>query len=98
MDTEDLARHCEKAWSQYAKKHNIRRYKEFFLLKLVEESGELARTFLELEGSEHRKKTPEELKKKFAGDCASVIGNALIMALYFGVDIEKTILEKFPAQ
>ena len=96
MDLKKAAEHCEKAWSAFAEKHNIKRPDEFYLFKMQEELGELVRTFLELRGCERKEKNPEELQKKFEGDCASLIGNALILALHFGVDIEKKIKEKFP--
>lgn len=98
MDLKKAAEHCEKAWSAFADKHNIKRPDEFFLFKMQEELGELVRTFLEIRGCERRENAPEELQKKFEGDCASLIGNALILALHFGVDIEKKIKEKFPVQ
>ena len=73
MDLEEAAQHCEKTWAAYAKKHNIKRdYDAFYLFKMQEELGELVRTFLEMKQSEHSKKNPEELKRKFAGDCTSV--------------------------
>ena len=99
MDLKEAAQHCERAWAQYAEKANIRREPDsFFLLKLQEELGELTRSYVETQGSEATRKTPEELKRKIQGDCVSVIGNALVMALRFGVDIEAKILEKFPVK
>ncbi|HEX2579974.1 MAG TPA: hypothetical protein VHK67_06205 [Rhabdochlamydiaceae bacterium] len=97
MDLEEAALHCEKAWSQYAKKFSIRRDDEFYFLKMQEELGELTRAFLEIRGSEKQRKTStDELKKKFAGDVASLVGNALILARHFDVDLEATIKAKFP--
>lgn len=100
MNLKEAAQHCAKAWGQYAEKFGIeRRDDEFYLLKMQEELGELVRSFLELRGSEKKRKLSEdELKKKFAGDCASLVGNALILAQHFGIDLEKTLKEKFPVQ
>lgn len=64
---------------------------------MQEELGELTRSFLELRGSEKKRKTSEdELKNKFAGDVASIVGNALILAEHFDIDLEKIIKTKFP--
>ena len=99
MNLKEAALHCDKAWGQYAEKFQIRRYDEFYLLKMQEELGELSRAFLELRGSEKQRKTsPDELKKKFAADIAVLVGNALILAHHFDVDLEATIKEKFPVE
>jgi NTP pyrophosphatase (non-canonical NTP hydrolase) len=99
MNLKEAAQHCAKAWGQYAERFQIKRTDEFYLFKMQEELGELVRAFLELRGSEKKRKlTEEELKKKFAGDCASLVGNALILAQHFGVDLEKELKEKFPVQ
>ena len=96
MNLKETALHCEKAWNQYAEKFQIHRDDEFYLFKMQEELGELTRAFLELRGSEKKSKTEEELKKKFASDVASLVGNALILALHFDVDLETDIKRKFP--
>jgi NTP pyrophosphatase (non-canonical NTP hydrolase) len=88
--------YCDNAWSQFAEKFGIRRDDEFYLFKLQEELGELSRAFLELRGSEKRHTdSMETLKKKFDEDVAVLIGNALILAKHFEVDVEKNIKEKF---
>jgi NTP pyrophosphatase (non-canonical NTP hydrolase) len=97
MNLKEMSLHCEKAWSQYAKKFGIHRDDSFYLLKMQEELGELTRAFLELRGSEKKRKpSEEELKKKLASDVASLVGNALILALHFDVDLEASIKAKFP--
>ena len=69
----------------------------FFLLKMQEELGELTRRFLEMTGGEHQTEEAGPLRREFEGDCASVVGNALILARQFGVDLESRIIEKVPA-
>lgn len=97
MTLEEAASHCERAWRSYATKHNILREPDaFFLLKIQEELGELTRHFLEMRGNEHKSVTDEKLRHEFAGDCASLVGNALILARHFRVDLSSMILEKFP--
>lgn len=96
MNLKEAALHCEAAWSQYAEENKLIRDDEFYFFKMQEELGELTRSFLELRGSERQKRDSKEaLRKKFEGDCASLIGNALILARHFGVNIENTIKEKF---
>ena len=97
MNLKDAAAHCDKAWSQYAEKHQIKRDDEFYFFKMQEELGELIRAFLELRGSEkQRKSSIEELKSRLASDITSLVGNALILSKHFEVDLEKTLKQKFP--
>ena len=97
MDINKLANHCSAAWQSFALKHGIHRPDEFYLLKLQEELGELTRSYMELKGMEKSKHNDDLAKiQQFHGDCASVIGNALIMGLHFKVDLVEKIQEKFP--
>lgn len=97
MDLKEIQLHCVKAWSQFAEKNQIHRDDPFYLFKMQEELGELTRAFLELRGSEKRRKTSmEDLKSRFASDVASLVGNALILAHHFDVDLETAIKAKFP--
>lgn len=97
MNLKEAGIHCKKAWDQYAEKFNIHRDDAFYLFKMQEELGELTRSFLELKGAEKKSRASEdELKKKFASDVASLVGNALILALHFGIDLESVIKDKFP--
>ena len=63
---------------------------------MQEELGELTRHFLEMNGNEYKSVADDKLKRKFAGDCASLVGNALVLARHFNVDLPSTIVEKFP--
>jgi len=97
MTLEEAASHCESAWSSYAAKHGISREPDaFYLLKMQEELGELTRHFLEMNGNEYKSVADDKLKRKFADDCASLVGNALVLARHFNVDLPSTIVEKFP--
>lgn len=95
MSLNEAALFCEEAWSEYAKKNNIKRDDAFYLFKMQEELGELTRSFMELRGSESTHYSLEFLKNKFEKDCASLVGNALILAQHFQVDIEIKLKEKF---
>jgi hypothetical protein len=97
MTLKDAADHCEAAWGTYASRHAIRRDSdEFYLLKVQEELGELARRYLEMTNAEHTRRDEPALRRKFEEDCASLVGNALILAKHFKVDLDKRIVEKFP--
>lgn len=99
MNLKEAAVHCDTAWGQFAKKFQINRDDEFYFLKMQEELGELSRSFLELRGSERKSESSiDELKNKFAGDIASLVGNALILAHHFDIDLEATIKRKFPIE
>jgi len=97
MTLKDAADHCEAAWSAYASRHAIRRDSdEFYFLKLQEELGELARRYLEMTNAEQTRSDGSTLRRKFEEDCASLVGNALILARHFKVDLDARIAEKFP--
>ena len=94
MELNEAAEYCETGWNAYAKAHSIDRDDSFYLLKLQEELGELTRRFLELRRQESVVDSGK-LREKFAGDCASIVGNALILARHFAVDLETHIRAKF---
>jgi hypothetical protein len=97
MTLKEAADHCETAWSAYALRHGIRRDSdEFYLLKMQEELGELSRRWLEMTKGEHTREDEPTLRRKFEGDCASLVGNALILARRFKIDLNQRIVEKFP--
>jgi len=97
MTLDEAADHCERAWAAYARRNDIDRTGDaFYFLKLQEELGELTRRFLEMTGGERRSEEGDALRRALEGDCASIIGNALILAKRFGVDLERRIAEKFP--
>lgn len=96
MKLQEAMLHCGKAWSQYAEKNNIRRDDEFYFFKIQEELGEFTRTFMELHGrASVSNLTQAELQKKFAGDVASLVGNALILAHHFDINLEAALKTKF---
>jgi NTP pyrophosphatase (non-canonical NTP hydrolase) len=92
MTLEEAADHCERAFAAYAAREGVKRDEPFYLLKLQEEMGELARHFLEL-GSD----PSAERRREFQGDCAAIVGNALILAKHHGVDLATRLKDKFPA-
>jgi len=94
MELNEAAEYCERGWNAYAMAHGIKRDDVFYLLKLQEELGELTRRFLELRKQESVGDAGK-LREKFAGDCASIVGNALILARHFAVDLETYIRTKF---
>jgi hypothetical protein len=94
MELNEAAEYCERGWNAYAMAHGIKRDDVFYLLKLQEELGELTRRFLELRKQESIGDVGR-LREKFAGDCASIVGNALILARHFGIDLEAYIRAKF---
>lgn len=96
MEIREIAVHCEKAWSEYAQQQGIQRDDHFYFFKLQEELGELVRSYLELNAMERKTCEDKKLQEKFHGDIASVIGNALILANHFHVNIENEIVKKFP--
>jgi len=97
MSLQQAADHCERAWAAYPQRNGLSRDLDaFYFLKLQEELGELTRRFLEMTGRETRDEADDALRSEFESDCASLVGNALILAQRFRVDLERRIVEKFP--
>lgn len=72
----------------YAAREGIDRDDDWFLLKLVEEVGELTQIQLARTGrSKPRGFTPTELDAKLAEECADVLGHILLFARRNGVDL-----------
>ena len=94
MELNEAAEYCETGWNAYATAHGIDRDDVFYLLKLQLELGELTRRFLELRQQESVGDA-RKLREKFAGDCASIVGNALSLARHFTVDLDTHIRAKF---
>ena len=81
----------------YGERFNVNIDQDFAILKLYEEVGEYAQAVLI-----HRKKSkPEkfksesETKEKLGEELSDIIGLAIVNADLFGIDLEKTIKQKW---
>lgn len=97
MDFKELETKVIKNAVAYGKKYNVRIDKDFAILKLYEEVGELAQAVLI-----HRKKSrPEKhvskkiAKKELGKELADVVGMAIVNAHVLGIDLEEAINNKW---
>ncbi len=95
MDIHALTEKIEKRSEAYAEKFNFERDKDWFILKLQEEVGELIQSYLMLQGKARQKgKSPEVIQDEFEGEVADVLAHVLLVARHFHVDLDKLFEEK----
>lgn len=91
-----LSEGIEQVSQTYAKKFGIERDATWFLLKLQEEVGELTQSYLMLTGNARAKgKSPEEIQAEFRKEVADVFCHTLLLARFYGIDLEKEVEEKW---
>jgi len=98
MSLEHLSEEIEQASQIYAEKFGIERDATWFLLKLQEEVGELTQSYLMLTGNARAKgKSPTEIQAEFRKEVADVFCHTLLLARFYGIDLEKEVEEKWLA-
>lgn len=98
MSLEHLSDEVEQISQIYAEKFAIERDATWFLLKLQEEVGELTQSYLMLTGKARAKgKSPEEIQAEFRKEVADVFCHTLLLARFYGIDLEKEVEEKWLA-
>jgi NTP pyrophosphatase (non-canonical NTP hydrolase) len=96
MDVDHLSQEVEQVSQRYAEKFNIERDATWFVLKLQEEVGELIQCYLILSGQARTKgKSSEEIRSEFHKEVADVFCHTLLLARFYGIDLEKEIEEKW---
>lgn len=96
MDVKYLSEEVEHVSRLYAEKFNIERDATWFVLKLQEEVGELTQSYLMLSGRARAKgKSPEEIKSELSKEVADVFCQTLLLARFYGIDLEKEVEEKW---
>lgn len=96
MNINQITEEIEEVSQKYAKKFNIDRNDDWFILKLQEELGELIQAHLMLTGRARQKdKTKVEIKRDFEKEVADVLGQILLVARHHNIDLEKVIEEKW---
>ena len=96
MNIKDLTLRVEKISQNYAKKFDIKRDDSWFVLKLQEEMGELIQSYMMLSGKGRKKgKLTDEIKHEFESEVADVLGQLLLLAKHFKVNIERIVNEKW---
>jgi NTP pyrophosphatase (non-canonical NTP hydrolase) len=96
MNIKNLTHRVEKISQNYAKIFKIKRDDSWFVLKLQEEMGELTQCYLMMSGQgRHKGKQAKELKSDFEHEVADVMGQLLLLAKHFKIDLEKVVNEKW---
>jgi NTP pyrophosphatase (non-canonical NTP hydrolase) len=96
MNIEQLSDAVERVSQAYAEKFTIERDATWFILKLQEEAGELIQSYLMLSGKARTKgKSSEEIQSEFRKEVADVFCQTLLLARFYGMDLEKEIEEKW---
>ncbi len=96
MDIKQLSEEVEQVSQIYAEKFNIERDATWFILKLQEEVGELVQYYLMLAGKARTKgKSSEEIRAEFSKEVADVFCQTLLLARFYGIDMEKEVQEKW---
>lgn len=96
MEVKQLSQEVEQVSQIYAEKFNIERDAAWFVLKLQEEVGELIQCYLMLSGKARTKgKSSEDIRAEFNKEVADVFCHTLLLARFYGIDVEKEIEEKW---
>ena len=100
MDFKDVQKYAMKNALRYGQAHGVAIDKDFSVLKLYEEVGELAQAVL----IHNKKSRPEkfvsveESKNMIAQELADVVGMCLVNAELFDIDLEEAIDKKWLAK
>lgn len=95
-NVQDLTKTLERISSEYAAKFALERDKNWFMLKLQEEVGELTQAFLaKMGGSRPKDRTVEQVQEDLAAEVADVYCHILLLAHHLDVDIVKAVEEKW---
>ncbi len=96
MDLKDIQNKVVKVSDIYAKKCNINRDNDWYILKLQEEIGELTQIHLSNSSrGRNRGVVPEQLQTDFADELSDVIGQVLLIANHYNIDIEEALERKW---
>jgi NTP pyrophosphatase (non-canonical NTP hydrolase) len=96
VDLDELCDRIERVARGYSRRFGIEQDDDWHILKLAEEMGELTKAYLMRIGKARDKGlTGAEIKAKFAQEMADVIGQVLLTARHFDVDIETELERKW---
>lgn len=87
---EKLATQFEVASAEYAKHNGIERDRDWFVLKLQEEMGELTQSWNRSKG-----RSAEELSRDLADETADLLGHILLFAHQNNLDLATAIERKW---
>ncbi|NTJ42784.1 pyrophosphatase [Agrobacterium larrymoorei] len=92
----DLMQQFEQASHKYADANKIERDRDWYLLKLQEEVGEVTQAWNRLSGRGRAKgKTPEEMRQDLLDEAADLLGHVLLLAYHNDLDLKGSIKRKW---
>ncbi|HEY4458258.1 MAG TPA: hypothetical protein VGN81_28345 [Pseudonocardiaceae bacterium] len=96
MDLDELCDRVERVAQGYSRRFGVEQDDDWHILKLTEEVGELTQAYLMRVGKARDKGLSDaEIEANFAGEVADVIGQALLIARRFGVDVVPALERKW---
>ena len=99
MEIETLQHDVESVSQRYAASNGIDRTDDWLMLKLHEEVGELTQAYLARSGQARDKgRTPEGVDSDFRAELADVLGQVLLLAERFDVDVAAEVERKWLAR
>lgn len=92
----ELMAQFEAASQNYAQVHGVARDSDWFLLKLLEEVGELAQISNRISGRSRRKGLSDaDLRQAMEDETADLLGHVLLFAYHHGLNLEDAIERKW---
>jgi len=96
VELEQLSDEVEIISRVYARLHGLERTDDWLVLKLQEEIGELTQAFLTMSGrSRDRGLSEDEVRDAFRGEVADALGQLLLLARRFDVDLPEELERKW---
>ena len=93
---DELSAKFELASASYAKANGVTRDADWFLMKLVEEAGELVQAANRASGRSRRKGMDDAaLAQMLADETADLLGHVLLFASCHGLDLQAAIQRKW---
>lgn len=96
MNIDVLTEKFESISVMYADSFDIERDSNWFMIKLSEEMGELMQAYLKVQNQARvGETTPSERFAQFEDEAADVLGQLLLLANHFNMDLETAVQRKW---
>ncbi len=96
MELEGLVQNLSQVADLYAKRFDIERTPDWYLIKIQEELGELSSAYLKLSGRARlQDESNDQLRKNLEDELADVLAMTLLFAKSQGVDASKALQQKW---
>lgn len=96
MMLRSLAAQFERASARYAELNGIKRDRDWFVLKMHEEIGELTQVWNKLHGrARHKGRSEAELRQDLADEAADLFGHIILFTDQNGLDLHAAIKRKW---